>query len=291
MNEAQPTATITSSDGLALALWHLGGDGPPLLLGHATGFAGGIWQPVVDRLSSDAACWAVDFRGHGHSPADPDDMVWTRVADDVLATARFLSERHGGPVAAAGHSMGGGAVLAAGARHPELFTALWAYEPVIFPPVEAMGLPAGTQLPDPESNPLALGARRRRAHFADREAARANFANKPPLNVFCDAAMEAYLTWCFAPTADGITLRCRPDVEARTYVEGSRHSFWDEVATLSRQATVVSGRPEGFSPSHFAEQVAGHIPGGAFEQHPDLGHFGPQQAPEAIARSIASALL
>ncbi|MBK9558733.1 MAG: hypothetical protein IPO44_03905 [Candidatus Microthrix sp.] len=37
-----PTATITSADGLELALWHLGGEGPPLLLAHATGFAGGL---------------------------------------------------------------------------------------------------------------------------------------------------------------------------------------------------------------------------------------------------------
>ena len=74
-------------------------------------------------------------------------------------------------------------------------------------------------------------------------------------------------------------------------MEGSRHSFWGEVAALSRPATVVSGRPEGFSPSQFAEQVAGHIPGGVFERHPDLGHFGPQQAPGSIARSIDAALL
>ncbi|MFZ2343711.1 MAG: alpha/beta fold hydrolase, partial [Candidatus Microthrix parvicella] len=119
-----PTAIITSADGLELALWHLGGEGPPLLLAHATGFAGGIWQPVAAHLTDRASCWAVDFRGHGHSPAKPDDMVWTRVTEDAIAAAEYIVEATGTPVGAAGHSMGGAAVLAAAARRPELFTAL-----------------------------------------------------------------------------------------------------------------------------------------------------------------------
>ena len=142
-----PTATITSADGLELALWHLGGDGPPLLLAHATGFAGGLWQPVAAHLTGRASVWAVDFRGHGHSPARPDDMVWTRVAEDAIAAAEYIVDATGSPVGVAGHSMGGAAALAAAARRPELFTAIWAYEPIIFPPAEELGFPPGADLP------------------------------------------------------------------------------------------------------------------------------------------------
>ncbi|MEZ5372083.1 MAG: alpha/beta fold hydrolase [Microthrixaceae bacterium] len=154
-------------------------------------------------------CWAIDFRGHGHSPAIPDDMVWSCVADDAIAAAQHIAELTGSPVAA-GHSMGGAAVLAASARRPELFKATWAYEPIIFPPLDVLGIPADTELPDPEDNPLAVGALRRRATFGDRVEARTNFSTKPPLNVFSAAAMEAYLTWGFTePDNDGaISLRC-----------------------------------------------------------------------------------
>ncbi|MBK6312412.1 MAG: alpha/beta fold hydrolase [Candidatus Microthrix sp.] len=190
-----PTATITSADGLELALWHLGGEGPPLLLAHATGFAGGLWQPVAAHLTGRASVWAVDFRGHGHSPAKPDDMVWTRVAEDAIAAAEYIVEATGTPVGAAGHSMGGAAALAAAARRPELFTAIWAYEPIIFPPAEELGFPPGADLPDPEDNPLAVGALRRRSTFDSRVVARTNFSTKAPLNVFSAAAMEAYLNW------------------------------------------------------------------------------------------------
>ena len=293
-----PTASITSADGLELALWHLGGDGPPLLLAHATGFAGGIWQPVVAHLTDRASCWAVDFRGHGHSPAKPDDMVWTRVAEDAIAAAEYIVEATGVPLGAAGHSMGGAAVLAATARRPELFTSIWAYEPIIFPPIEEFGLPEGTDLPDPEDNPLAVGALRRRSTFDDRVTARTNFSTKAPLNVFSAAAMEAYLTWGFGPADAGseapdgaISLRCAPEVESRTYVEGSRHSFWNEVPSIDRPVTVALGRVEAFTPSGFAGHIADHIPGAVLEPHPDLGHFGPMQVPDAIAASIAAAVL
>lgn len=291
-----PTATITSADGLELALWHLGGTGSPLLLCHATGFAGGIWQPVATHLTGHASCWAVDFRGHGHSPATPDQMVWTHVADDAIAAAEFVAASEGAPVAAAGHSMGGAAALAAASRRPELFSALWAFEPIIFPPPAVLGLPDDA-LPDPEDNPLAVGALRRRATFESRVQARTNFSTKPPLNVFSATAMEAYLTWGFTePDAGGattgsISLRCHPEVESRTYVEGSRHSFWDEAAKLDRPSTVVAGRPDPFTPAAFAHYVADRIPGAEFEAHPDLGHFGPMQVPDAIAASITAAVL
>ncbi|MBK9298796.1 MAG: alpha/beta fold hydrolase [Candidatus Microthrix sp.] len=225
-----PTATITSADGLELGLWHLGGEGPPLLLAHATGFAGGLWQPVAAHLTGQASCWAVDFRGHGHSPATPDDMVWTRVAEDAIAAAEYIVEATGQPVGAAGHSMGGAAVLAASARRPELFTAIWAYEPIIFPPIEEFDLPPGIDLPDPEDNPLAIGALRRRATFDDRVSARTNFSTKAPLNVFSAAAMEAYLTWGSAPS---MPARTRRMVQSRC----AAHRRWSPAPTSRDRGT------------------------------------------------------
>ena len=80
-------------------------------------------------------------------------------------------------------------------------------------------------------------------------------------------------------------------MESRTYVEGSRHSFWHEVPSIGRPVTVALGRVETFTPSGFAGHIADHIPGAVLEPHPDLGHFGPMQVPDAIAASIATAVL
>ena len=46
------TRTVSSSDGVELALHHLGGTGTTLLLCHATGFHGRAYQVFADSLGS-----------------------------------------------------------------------------------------------------------------------------------------------------------------------------------------------------------------------------------------------
>jgi pimeloyl-ACP methyl ester carboxylesterase len=58
---------VTSSDGLHVAVHDLGGDGPPLLLSHATGFNGPVFAPLAHALAGRFHCWAMDHRGHGSS--------------------------------------------------------------------------------------------------------------------------------------------------------------------------------------------------------------------------------
>ena len=50
---------VASSDGVNVALVHLGGQGPKLLLAHATGFCATVWRPVAAALAADFDCWAL----------------------------------------------------------------------------------------------------------------------------------------------------------------------------------------------------------------------------------------
>ena len=45
-----PVRQVPSTDGVALALHDLGGEGPPVLLCHPTGFLGMTWAPVGAAL-------------------------------------------------------------------------------------------------------------------------------------------------------------------------------------------------------------------------------------------------
>ena len=119
--------------------------------------------------------------------------------------------------------MGGAALLLAEQRRPGTFAALWLFEPVVFP----TGGPTGA----PRANPLAEGARRRRATFPSYEAALANFASKPPMSVLDPAALEQYVRHGFAEQPDGsVELRCRPDDEAAVYDMGLRHDAFAHLA-------------------------------------------------------------
>ena len=124
MEQVEPVQIIQGTHGIGLAVHGLGGEGPPALLCHATGFCGLVWRPLVDHLTGYRAL-AVDFRGHGDSPA-PDDHLfdWNGFAEDVLSVVDELG-LHG--CVAVGHSKGGAALLLAEEQRPGSFAAMWLF--------------------------------------------------------------------------------------------------------------------------------------------------------------------
>jgi pimeloyl-ACP methyl ester carboxylesterase len=257
--------------GLTIALHDLGGEGGPLLLAHATGFHGIAWRPFAAELADAWHSWAIDFKGHGDSPLPAGYQIsWERFGDDVLAAVDAIG---GGPLVAAGHSKGGAALLTAEERRPGTFAGLWLYEPIVVPPFGER--PAG-------ENPLAAGAARRRAGFASRDEAVANYAGKPPLNVLRPDALEAYVEHGFADVAGGgITLKCRPEVEAAVYAAGPAASTWERLGDV-RCPVVIAAGGDG-PPAMMAPAIAERLPDGRLATYPDLGHFGPLQDPARLA--------
>lgn len=272
---------VASTHGVEIAVHDLGGEGPILLLAHATGFHGRVWQPVADRLP-DAHCIAPDLRGHGDSIGiNGLDYEWDGFADDLLAVVDALDVR---PLVAAGHSKGGAALLLAEQRRPGTFAALYCYEPIVVPPMEPTG--------EVMANPLADSALKRRATFDSFDAAFANFAAKPPLNALDPEALRAYVDFGFSAQPDGsIALKCRPEVEAQVYRMGAKHGAFGRLDQVQCPVTVATGAELPFGPSSFAAAVVAALPHATIERHPDLGHFGPLEDPDAIAVCIRRALL
>lgn len=268
---------VASTDGIEIVVHELGGSGPALLLAHATGLHGRCWAPVARHLSG-RRCLAPDLRGHGDSVAPADhEFDWEGFADDVLAVVDALGP---GALDGAGHSKGGAALLLAEQRRPGTFRALWCYEPVVFPPDFASSGP----------NPLAAGARRRRATFPSLRAAIENFGSKPPFEAIAQESLRAYVDGGFTRQPDGtVTLKCRPEHEARVYEMGARHEAFDRLGRVRCPVTVARGRVEP-GPAAFADAIAARLPNGHLETHEHLGHFGPLEAPAEIADAIDRAL-
>lgn len=271
---------IPSTDDVDLAVHDLGGEGPDLLLAHATGFHGLVWEPLAASLSGFHR-WSVDLRAHGDSrrPADR-PLEWEGFADDVLAVVDGLGlDRPYG----VGHSKGGAALALAEQRRPGTFRALYLYEPVIMPAEMLSDGPS-------TDNPLSAGARRRRATFASHDEAYENFAAKPPFDALDPDALRAYVRHGFAPTDDGgVTLKCRPEDEAEVYAMGSAHRAFLELDRIGCPVTVAVGDTSSFGPAAFAGAIAAALPQGHLEQLPHLGHFGPLEAPAEIAFSVRRA--
>ena len=279
MSPAPPRA-VASTDGVTVVLHDLGGDGPPLLLAHATGFHGRVWGPCARELP-DFHAVAPDLRGHGDATG-PDGLTfeWAGFADDVLAVVDAIGADD---LVAAGHSKGGAALLLAEARRPGTFRSLYLLEPIVYPPVVSALSASG-------SNPLAEGARRRRPVFDSYAAAYDNYHGKPPFSVLHPDALRAYVDFGFSLQTDGtVRLKCRPEVEAEVFTMGGRNGAWDHLAEVTCPVTVAVGAEHPGTPATFGEPIVGQLPHGRLERHPDLGHFGPLEDPASIAACIRAA--
>lgn len=271
---------VPSTDGVELELHDLGGDGPPLLIAHATGMCAGAYRPMLPILAERFHVWALDFRAHGDStPPASGDLAWPGMAADVIAVVDALDA---GPVAGFGHSMGGASLVAAELRRPGLLTRAFLFEPIIIPTewADAAG-----------ANPMAAAARRRRAGFASRDEALGRYARRPPLGVWRADALAAYVDHGFGDEPDGtVALKCTPEDEARTF-EGAGKVTIDEVGAVETPIVIARGGREGdMGPAGFAGSVADALPAGELRRYPELSHFGPFEDPHLVATEAAAFL-
>jgi pimeloyl-ACP methyl ester carboxylesterase len=267
---------IPSSDGVEVVVHDLGGAGAPLLFSHATGLNGHCYAPMAAELSDRYHSHALDYRGHGDTAvADDWQVSWEGYGDDATAVAAAIAP--GGGLTAFGHSMGGATLLMAAHRDPGRFDLIVAFEPIAFP----------TDQPSTNGeSSLAPGARRRRATFPSYEAAIENYRSKPPLWGFTDEALRAYVTHGFRPSDDGVTLKCSPEHEARTFEAGTSDRTWELLPDITTRVVVVAGKVEP-GPSAFAAAIADRLPNGSYVELADLDHFGPMTNPGLLAELVA----
>lgn len=268
---------VTSSDGVRIAVHHLGGTGQPLLMVHATGLCGQVLEPMARRLGERFTCLALDQRGHGCSGRPPDgNYSWAGFALDVLAVVDGL-ELEGPP--ALGHSCGGAALVLAELARPGALGALWCYEPVI--------TPADDPRLGQQGRVLAAGARRRREVFGSRRDAQERWAAKMPFSSFAPEALDAYVDDGLEDLPDGrVRLRCRPQDEAQIYEQGGSHGAWDRLGDLRCPVTVACGElSTALGPAH-AGELAARLPHGREEMLTGLGHFGPVEDPARVAEAV-----
>src|SRR5882724_9484694 len=113
-----------------IAVHDLGGEGEPLLMCHATGFCGRMYEPFARTLGAWHHVFALDLRGHGDSPLWPGaSLEWWDITADVVDAARGI----GGRIHLFGHSLGGAVALAAAVAEPERFASVFLFEPIVPP--------------------------------------------------------------------------------------------------------------------------------------------------------------
>jgi pimeloyl-ACP methyl ester carboxylesterase len=285
---ALPSPLVPNSIGVELGGRHFagldwGGRGPDLLQLHPNGFCAGVFDPVARRLTDRYRCLGLDLCGQGASdpPADLDTFTMTDVAIETLVVLDALG-LGAGPLHVVGQSLGGVVATLMDRERPGLIDRMVLCEAVVFP--------ADMERP-PDRPQMGEIARRRRAVWPDREAMRARFASRPPMDTFAPEALDAYLRYGVVDRPDGqVEVACPPEVEAAVFEltptgRGSAPA-WDHLPHLSARTTIVSGVDTSL-PRFFGEQAARagvphiEVPG---------QHLFVQEFPDATAELIAGLL-
>jgi len=150
---------------------------------------------------------------------------------------------------------------------------------------------------------LAVVASKRRSHFSSVDEALAQLGQKFPYKDFVDAALQLYVRHGVKLGSEGVgvTLKCRPEVEAVIYVKIADHvdAVWRGIPSLCC-ATVIACAGDAAGPHAVLPRAAMELSyeisrksrgGCAFHRFEGLHHFGPLTAPSVVADHIHNALL
>ncbi len=286
-----PQLHRVQANGITMAYFEwraaLRGRQPTLLLVHATGFHGRVWDQVVRHLPGHHVI-AAEQRGHGRSETADFDS-WEAFGQDLSALATHL-DLHG--AVGVGHSMGAFGLLRAAALQPWRFSQLILIDPVI---------------QSPEHNQAARPARidlhpaaQRKNHFESADAMFQRFADRPPYSVFDRQALRDYCDHGLKPadSGQGFQLACAPAFEGKVYpLSRFNPAIHDDIRALPIPVLVLRARPQDPAIQPWDSLgtptwagLAAAFPQGRDRQLLDKTHMMPMEDPALVARLISEAM-
>lgn len=276
MKRVPPSSRFVRANGLSVHYLDWGGDGPPVLLCHATGFVSAVWSHLGDALARRGfRPIAPDTRGHGLSDKLASDYSWHTLAEDVYCFVAALKLRQ---VAAVGHSAGGTSLVVCEAQHPGTLTRMVLIDPVLRLPHERL---------DGRSHMLAEGAQRRRMVWPSRQEMMGSFKARAPFASWMEGSLRAYVEAGTRLLPDGrAELLCPGPIEAQVYEAGGQLDPWPGLSHIRCPVLAIrAGRSETFSPAG-AARLAELVRDCRVVTVPAAGHFVPMERPDEVAELV-----
>lgn len=235
-----------------------GNGSPTLVFLHYFGGSAQEWRNVMNQLSDQYRCIAIDLRGHGESDAFPMTYTVDDMADDVADLLRVLDVQD---FVLVGHSMSGKVALALASRQPAGLKSLLLVSPS--PPVPE-------PIPDDERQKLLTG-------YGQRSAAEKMVKNTTAVPV-SKAVQEQII-------ADD--LRTAKSAWDAWLSQGSNEDISARMTTVNVPVRIVVGSEDRALPPDV--QVAMTMPylrDVTLELIDGAGHLLPWEVPDALAKFI-----
>ncbi|UFH51926.1 alpha/beta fold hydrolase [Spirosoma sp. KNUC1025] len=236
------------------------GNGPlTLVFLHYFGGSALEWQDVMNQLSDQYHCVAVDIRGFGDSEAPNSGYSVDDMADDIQAVAQRLS---GQAFVLIGHSMSAKVALALAARQPSGLQSLILLSPS--PPVPE-------PIPDKDRQSLLEG-------YGQRSAAEETLEKITAVPLSASAQEQII--------ADN--LRSSKHAWDAWLLQGSRENISDRMGAVTVPVHIVVGSADSnLSPDVHRRMVLPYLKNATLDVIDGAGHLLPWEKPDELATFIA----
>ena len=257
---------------------HYQGDGPTVVMLHATGFQPWLWHPIARELAGNFRVIAPYFCDH--RVFDPEDggLSWLLLADDLAALIDRLGITK--PLIV-GHSMGATVASITEVLKGPIASRMVLIEP-IFLPSEYYGLDITV-----EQHPLASKSIRRRSGWSDEAEVRDYFRSKKLFMNWDEEMLDIYLEHGMTRADNGaLTLACSPNREAALFMGGMEKDPWPLLERISCPVLLIEGENSENMLAIDLERAASIIPRANLRVIPGAGHLVPMEKPRELLALI-----
>lgn len=254
------------------------GDGPPLILLHATGFSPWLWHPLSVALSLHFQVIAPYFCDHRHADPNEGGLSWVILAEDLCRLCESMKIKEPFLV---GHSMGATVMTLANGLHGDVAKKMVLIEP-IFLPEDLYKITLKV-----EEHPLASKSIKRKNFWRDREEAIAYFQSKPFFQSWDKEVLELYVKYgVMEKESGGFELTCSPQREASLFMGGGVYDPWPVLSKNTCPVMVVEGEQSENRLYIDLKKAAALFKNGQYHLVKGAGHLIPMEKPTEVCRII-----
>ena len=247
------------------------GDGPTMILLHATGFLPWLWHPIARELSPQWRVIAPYFCDHRESDPHKGGLNWMTVAQDLANFCKALGIRK---PAMAGHSMGATVITLANAAFDLDALGLVLFEPIFLPEDFYK-----TQI-TVDMHPLASKAIRRRDTWKDSNEVHAYLRSKALFKNWDEEMLDLYVEYGMKRLdAGGLQLACSPLREASLFMGGMQYDPWPLLSRVNCPVLVLEGEESENRAFIDLKKATSFFNQGSYRLVSKAGHLIPQEKP------------
>lgn len=254
------------------------GEGPPLILLHATGFLPWLWHPVARGLAGSYRILAPSFCDHRETEPENGGLGWTVLAEDLFRFCRALNL---GKPFLVGHSMGATVMMIAHALYGLPAAGMVLIEPILLPE-EFYRLAIRV-----EDHPFASRAVKRTNFWENREEALSYLRSRPLFQEWDEEILQLYLRHGMTGGNNGgLQLACSPLREAALFMGGMNYDPWPLLTTISCPVLILEGEKSHNRGFIDLGRVRSLIPNSELRRVRGAGHLIPMERPREVTGLI-----